>query len=104
MLHLAMSPENATCERVFSVSNGGGGACVVYGHWLYSRMFLCSFGSVFQFACPPLSVADPPPPISFIKGETILTSRSRTDSPMCGLVSCPAPSNAKARRGLDKRV
>ena len=25
MLHLAMSPENATCERAFSVSNGGGG-------------------------------------------------------------------------------
>ena len=25
MLHLAMSPENATCERAFSVGNGGGG-------------------------------------------------------------------------------
>ena len=61
MLHLAMSSENATCERAFFVSNGGGGggggACVVYGHWLYSRMFLCSFGSVFQFACPPLLVS-----------------------------------------------
>ena len=29
----------------------------VYGHWLYSRMFLHNFGSVFQFACPPLLVA-----------------------------------------------
>ena len=58
MLHLAMSPENATCERAFSVSNGGGGggACVVYGHRLYSRMFLCNFSSVFQFACPPLTM------------------------------------------------
>ena len=26
----------------------------VYGYWLYSRMFLHNFGSVFQFACPPL--------------------------------------------------
>ena len=33
---------------------GEGGACVVYGHWLYSRMFFFNFGSVFQFACPPL--------------------------------------------------
>ena len=35
---------------------GGGGMIVgaVYGHWLYSRMFLHNFGSVFQFACPPL--------------------------------------------------
>ena len=39
---------------------GGGGGGVpgivgaVYGHWLYSRMFLHNFGSVFQFACPPL--------------------------------------------------
>ena len=47
MLHLVMSPENAACERTFSVSNGEGGACVVYEHWLYSRMFLCNFGSVF---------------------------------------------------------
>ena len=26
----------------------------VYVHWLYSRMLLHNFGSVFQFACPPL--------------------------------------------------
>ena len=26
----------------------------VYGHWLYSKTFLGNFGSVFQFACPPL--------------------------------------------------
>ena len=25
-----------------------------YGRWLYSRTFLCNFGSAFQFACPPL--------------------------------------------------
>ena len=48
---------NVSCERVFSVRNKwsfGGGA--VYGHWLYSRTFLCSFGSVFQFTCPPLQM------------------------------------------------
>ena len=55
MLHLAISPE--TCERVFSVTRSevvGVGVMYTYGHWLYSRMFLCSFGSVFQFTCPPL--------------------------------------------------
>ena len=41
--------------RVFFLG-GGGGVIVgaVYGHWFYSRMFLHNFGSVFQFACPPL--------------------------------------------------
>ena len=29
----------------------------VYRHWLYSRIFLCSFGSVLHYICPPLDMA-----------------------------------------------
>ena len=37
------------------LGRGGGIVSAVYGYWLYNRMFLHNFGSVFQFACPPLS-------------------------------------------------
>ena len=45
-------------NEAFLGGGGGGGGIIgaVYGHWLYSRMFLHNFGSVFQFACPSLLV------------------------------------------------
>ena len=49
--------------ELFRQGGGGGGGgggtvivCAVYGDWLYSRTFLGSFGSVFQFVCPPLGM------------------------------------------------
>ena len=52
-----VSCPNVSCERdgalCLGVGGGGGGGG---GHWLYSLTFLGSFGSMFQFACPPLSM------------------------------------------------
>ena len=39
------------------------------GRWLYSRMFLCSTGSVFHFICPPLYSVSIVPQVSFSRGS-----------------------------------
>ena len=60
-MHLVMSQKMlAVCERAFVTRDrkwwaGVGGFEYMYsGCWLYSRMFLRSFGSVFHFICLPL--------------------------------------------------